>query len=129
MTEQEYLDYMTKHGFALDPTLTLRQPPPPMDPDCSEAVFQGRLQRFARDAGYLYYHTYSAKKSDPGWLDTVLCHPQGGTLFLLELKSRTGQVAPAQRRWLDALARVSRVDTGVYRPDDWPLMVEKLRRP
>jgi hypothetical protein len=127
MTEQEYLDYMARQGFALDPTLTVRHVPLSVDPASTEAAFQARLQQFAKAAGYLYYHTYSAKKSDPGWVDTALVHPQGNTLFLMELKSRDGEVGPAQRRWLEALARVTRIDTGVYRPADWPRMVEKLR--
>jgi hypothetical protein len=122
MTEQEYLDYMARHGLALDPTLTLRSPASGMAPESPEGILQGRLQQFATAAGWLFFHPHDSRKSTPGWPDVALCHPEGGPLFLWELKSASGQASPAQRRWLDALSKATRIETGLYRPADWPTL-------
>lgn len=128
MTEQEYLDYLRRQGMPLDATLTVPALPA-MDPASPEGVLEARLRTFAKAAGYLYYHTYNSKRSDPGYVDCTIVHPDGGPLFLWELKSAEGQVSPAQRRWLDALGKVTHVETGVYQPWNWCEITAKLRRP
>ena len=89
---------------------------------------QEKLREVAQGLGLLYYHTYSSKRSEPGWPDTVLLHPGGGTLYLVELKSATGVVSAPQRRWLDALAHVTQVVAGTYFPGDWATLMTALAR-
>jgi len=93
-----------------------------------------RLRKLAVDLGYLYWHQYSAKKSTPGMVDCIMVQPferlapgEPSTLHMIELKTETGQLTPAQRRWMEALQRVTQVDARVLRPSDWASMVEKLR--
>ena len=95
--------------------------------DAAEADFQARLSDCCHALGYLYYHTYSSKRSSPGWPDTAIINPNAPeTLYLWELKAGTRQSSPAQRRWLDALAQVERVQAGVYYPRDWPALYQRL---
>lgn len=127
-TEADAIAHAQRHGLALDPALTVRPPVSAMDPLSPEGVLEARLRTFALQAGYLYYHTHNSKRSDPGYPDCALVHPDGGALYLWELKSAEGQVSPAQRRWLDALARVTHVESGVYRPADWGTLQGLLTR-
>ena len=117
-------------GVTLAPVLTPRQVlEVRVQDEAPEGVLQGRIRELALETGHLFYHTYSSKRSDPGWVDIAICHPdRPGPLFLWELKSRNGEMSPAQRRWLDALNKVTRVEAACYRPADWPLIVESLTR-
>ena len=103
-----------------------------LPPDAPEGVMQGKLHNLAEKCGLLYCHTYNSKRSAPGWPDTVIVRPDEITntniLYLWELKATEGTVSSAQRRWLEALAKVSRIEAAVYRPQDWPIIVEKLLR-
>src|ERR1043166_1314828 len=105
-----------------------RRQPLSIGPDAPEHVFQDKLHSLALDLGYLYSHPYRSKQSTPGWLDTALCHPDGSTLFLWELKAEDGHISGTQQRWLAALSRVTQVHTAVYRPRDWETMKVLLTR-
>lgn len=114
----------TRAGVVLSPprpTLTL-----PVG--VSEATMQDKLRGGARGLGYLYYHTHMSKRSDPGWPDTAIVRPDGGALYLWEVKRADGEVSTAQQRWLDALTRVTHVEAGVYYPADWSMMRDVLAR-
>jgi hypothetical protein len=127
-TEADAIAHAQRHGLALDPALTVPAPTSGMDPLSPEGVLEARLRMFAMQAGYLYYHTHNSQRSNPGYPDSALVHPDGGPLYLWELKSADGQVSLAQRRWLDALAKVTHVETGVYRPEDWATLQALLTR-
>jgi VRR-NUC domain len=129
-TEADAIAHAQRHGLALDPALTVRPPASGMDPRSSEAALESRVQVYATETGWLRYHTQGkgSRRSAPGFPDDVLVHPNGGPLYLWEYKSATGQVSPAQRRWLDALAHVTHVETGVYRPEDWATLQALLTR-
>ncbi len=128
MSEQEVVDHLARLGLPLDPTLTVRHPGSTMDVDTTEDILTARLRTFALQAGYLFYHTHTSKRSEAGWPDCALVHPDGGPLYLWELKSAEGVVSPPQRRWLDALAQVTHVETGLYRPADWATLQTLLTR-
>lgn len=97
-------------------------------PALRESTFQDHLRTLATRLGYLYYHTRNSKGSDIGWLDTVIAHPDGGALHVIELKVGDNQPSPAQRRWIEALQKVTHVDARVCWPGDWPAIVELLTR-
>ena len=104
-----------------------------MDASAPEEDLEERLRQLCEATGHYRYHTRKSTGSTPGWPDDAIVHPEGdigggSTLFLWELKTATGQVSPAQRRWLEALEKVTRVEVGVYRPCDWEIILEKLRR-
>lgn len=87
-----------------------------VDRSISEAAFQAQVMQLARVLGWKAYHTHDSRRSDPGFPDLVLVHPQHGVLFR-ELKTERGRVSDAQRTWLAALA-ASGADAAVWRPHD-----------
>src|SRR5215475_1080786 len=78
----------------------------------SEASLETTLRTYLSHTGYLAYHTHNSKRSAPGFPDWAIIHPDGGPLFLWELKSQSqgAQPSPAQRRWLEALAKATTVE-------------------
>jgi VRR-NUC domain len=95
----------------------------------SEADLQATVEALLDLYGYLSYHTYDSRRSRPGFPDLAAIRP-GGTgspLWLLELKTETGRLRPAQARWGEALAASPTVRYAVIRPADLPQLVEDLR--
>lgn len=95
MTTSEYRDYVAA-GMA-------------------EADLQSRVERLARELGWLIYHTHDSRRSQAGFPDLVLV--RRGRLVWRELKTMKGKVTPEQQEWLDALT-VANADVGVWRPID-----------
>ena len=63
------------------------------------------------------FHDTDARRNNAGLPDGVAI--VGRTLVMAEFKPEHGAPSPAQRRWLEALARVRYVWSGVVRPSDW----------
>ena len=70
-------------------------------------------------------HAAPSKWSEAGWPDLALCRPP--RLVLVELKSATGKVSPAQARWLGLLGACPTLEVYVWRPDDLDAAVRILR--
>jgi hypothetical protein len=91
------------------------------------------VRRLAKDAGYMVYHTWSSKRSPEGFPDLVLAKgltptcPQGKLVFA-ELKTETGQVTKAQQAWINTLQAIEGVECHIWRPADFPDIVEILLR-
>ena len=104
----------------------------PLDAGAPEEEVQGLVQQLCTDLGLLYFHLVgkAAKTSSPGLPDALILDPEAlaPTLFTLELKRTGEQPSPAQRRWLEAFARVQRVHAGTYYPKDWELIQQLLTR-
>lgn len=85
----------------------------------SEAAFQRLVIEIATLGGWSAYHTHDSRRSNHGWPDLVLAHPQRGVIFC-ELKSANGRVRPEQQAWLDLLTSALPNGTAVslWRPDD-----------
>lgn len=94
----------------------------------SEGVWQATIMRVLKDAGYLAFHVHDSRRSPSGWPDVAAIKPAGGTLYVCELKTDTGQVTPAQAAWLEALAGCTGVVSDIWRPADMPSIIERLRR-
>jgi hypothetical protein len=92
-------------------------------PEESEKEFMARVVALAKRNGWLTYHTFQSRKSEAGFPDLVLC--RGPRALVVELKTRTGCTTAAQDRWLEAL-RDAALDARVWRPRDWPEIVEVL---
>lgn len=75
-----------------------------------------RVRSVARVHGWLCYHTYDARRSEPGFPDVVATN--GRRLLFAELKSRTGKVTIEQARWLELLERATAIDVRLWRPGD-----------
>lgn len=93
----------------------------------TEREWQGQVVRAARLLGWSTYHTHDSRRSEPGWPDLALVRDR---LVMAELKTDTGRISPAQRRWLDLLQNAG-IEAHVWRPRDIDevLAVLKRRRP
>jgi hypothetical protein len=92
----------------------------------SEAAFMSAVVRLAREHGWLWYHTHDSRRSPSGFVDGVLAKA-GQPLYLVELKTDTGQVTPAQAAWLEALAGCAGVVAETWRPSALDEIVKRLR--
>lgn len=97
----------------------------------TEEAFLAKVRQVARMAGWTGYHTYSSKRSDPGFPDLLLVKPgpQLGTgrLIVAELKRQSGKLTAEQHLWLDLLRHsVATLEVYTWKPADWPQIVAIL---
>lgn len=107
----------------------------------SEAVFQQHVIHHAHTMGYHAYHHTTVGARCPqcgtrmrggrivtskGFPDLVLGREHPPRLIYLELKSKTGRLAPEQRLWRDILI-ANGCEWYMFRPSDWDLVVEILK--
>lgn len=98
------------------------QDPPPLD--ITESKFQTRVMAVARVAGWVWrYHTHDSRRSESGMPDLLLL--RDGDMIFAELKTETGPVAQVQYDVLE-LIRSNGVDAYLWRPSDWPAIVDRL---
>lgn len=93
----------------------------------SEKDWQLQVLELAGLYGWMTYHTYDSRRSNPGWPDLVLCRPQTGELIYVELKTDRGRVSSAQKLWLEALEACGQ-EVHVWRPRDFDAVHERLKR-
>jgi hypothetical protein len=98
-------------------TLTQEQYATEIASRMSEVTLQARVVAHARTLGWLVYHTYDSRRSQPGFPDLVLVHETQGRLLYRELKTQRGRIRPEQLAWLRALGRAGQ-DAAVWRPLD-----------
>ena len=106
---------MTARTLATDPRL-----------HAPERDFQHAIESYLSGFGWLYFHDrplmvcpHCRGKLPPqnraGLPDLIAT--DGRTLLLPELKTMTGRIRPEQQEWADALATVTTVVSGIWRPD------------
>ena len=87
----------------------------------TERQLQDAVLKLARLQGWLVYHTYDSRRSQPGFPDLVMVRK--GQLLFVELKGAKGKLAREQREWIGALACVMEdtfaMDVYVWKPKDW----------
>ncbi len=83
----------------------------------SERYFQAQVLALARQLGYMVYHTYDSRRSEPGFPDLVMVKP-GCPVLYRELKAEKGRTSEAQHRWLHSLIEADQ-DAAIWRPRDW----------
>lgn len=91
----------------------------------TEPDFHRLVVELAELCGWLTFHDYDSRRSNPGFPDLVLVRPP--RLIFAELKSQGGRVRKHQEIWLAALGECE-VETYLWRPADWPEIQEALRR-
>jgi len=84
--------------------------------DMTEKKLQGTVVELAQLTGWLCYHTYSSRRSEPGFPDLTLVRRD--RVVFVELKTRTGRLRPAQIQWVEAL-RATAAEVYVWRPEHW----------
>lgn len=86
----------------------------------SERQLQDAVVELARLLGWLVYHPYDSRRSQPGFPDLTMV--KGRRLVFAELKTGTGKLRPEQIVWLDALRRVEvrgGCEVYLWRPGQW----------
>lgn len=94
----------------------------------TEKAWQAAVVQLATLYGWLVYHTYDSRRSNPGWPDLVLVRANTGEILYVELKTDKGKTTPAQDVWLAAL-RACGQEAHVWRPRDLDAAHERLKRP
>lgn len=82
----------------------------------SEKAFQDAVVRMARTQGVLAYHTYDARRSQPGYPDLTLVGR--GDIIWRELKTDKGVLSPEQVVFIEAIQDAGG-NADVWRPRDW----------
>ena len=90
----------------------------------TEKQFQLQIVMAARANGWKVYHTYDARRSEPGFPDLVLVRDR---VLYRELKTDTGRVSKAQQEWADALTKAG-ADFKVWRPRDLKTIIKELSK-
>lgn len=85
----------------------------------TEKEFQSQVVTLARILGWLVYHPYDSRRSEPGFPDLTMV--RAGRLIFAELKSETGKVTLAQKDWANELA-LSDAEYYLWRPADWNML-------
>ncbi len=91
-----------------------------------EQEFQVFVINLARQLGWYVYHTHDSRGSEAGFPDLTLVRDQ--VLLFAELKRESGRVTAAQMR-VHRLFEASGHPVVVWRPSDWPAVVETLNDP
>lgn len=90
----------------------------------TEKEFQAAVVQLARLQGWLCYHTYDSRRSEPGFPDLVLVRDR---VLFWELKGTNGKLSPAQVIWLDKLEAAG-AEVDVWWPKDWKRIERVLSR-
>jgi hypothetical protein len=98
----------------------------PADHDIPEGTLLAKIRALATPYGWLIYHTYDSRKSEPGFPDTVMT--DGTSLLIYELKDNHRKPTHEQETWLNLLAHTGKVECGIWRPRDLPAITERLTR-
>jgi hypothetical protein len=84
----------------------------------TEKEFMARVVKLAKERGFKVYHTLNSRGCTAGFPDVVLAR-RGSPLLIIELKTETGKLPPAQAEWIAVLLSAG-VDARVWRPSSWP---------
>jgi hypothetical protein len=96
-----------------------------MQPRVSERAFMQAIRRVAVREGWKAYHTYTSKRSEPGFPDLVLIKPP--VVLFSEVKRHGAQPTLDQQRWLEALQCCTQVETYLWFPEDMAAITARLQ--
>lgn len=91
----------------------------------TEAEFQDTVTEMADRLGWRWHHETDSRRSEAGFPDLVLVHPNHGVLWL-ELKTAKGRVRAEQHNWIYALQQAGQ-RAFVVRPADLDAIELALR--
>jgi len=90
----------------------------------TEKDFQSQVEKIAKQCGWLCYHTYDSRRSEPGFPDLVLVKER---VIFAELKTDSGKLSPAQMIWEQKLIAAG-AEYRLWRPGDIQNIVKILTR-
>ena len=93
-------------------------------PAITEKEFRQQIVDLARTLGWLAYWTWRSTHSPAGFPDLVLARER---IIFAELKTQSGKLTEAQQEWITALREAGGC-CYVWRPADWPSIVDVLTR-
>lgn len=122
ITAEEFRAYLA----AGQPILLLPAEPTIPDWQTRESAFLAKVDAYAKEHGWLTYHTWKSANSAPGFPDLVML--RAGQLIVAELKVGTNRTTKAQDQWLDAFREMPTyaVDVFVWYPEAWEMIEEVL---
>lgn len=91
----------------------------------TEKQWMAQVVDLARTFRWAHYHPYLSIRSARGWPDLALVRPP--RVILVELKSETGKVTPAQEEWLALLRECPGLEVYLWRPSDFEAAAAVLR--
>ena len=91
-----------------------------------EKDFLALVRDMAKGAGWIFYHTYDSRHSEPGFPDCVMIHVQGHRIVYCELKSQDGKERPAQLAYRVAI-KAAGGEAYLWRPSDMQEITDVLR--
>lgn len=94
----------------------------------SEKAFQAQIIQLAHLCGWMVFHPFDSRRSEPGFPDLALVHETRGDFLMAELKTQSGRLSPAQARWIAALRKAS-IEVHIWRPSDIDSIVTRLSTP
>lgn len=94
-------------------------------PSITEKQWQADVIQLARMSGWLEYHPYDSRRSQPGWPDLALIRPP--RLVFAELKTERGRLTNEQEKVLCMLSQCG-VETYIWRPSDLERVARILAR-
>ena len=92
----------------------------------TEKQWQQQVVDLAQVYGWLVYHTYDSRRSEPGFPDLVMVHKGQERVIYAELKTARGSLTPDQHEWLRALQACG-CEVYLWRPYDFGDVIEILR--
>lgn len=81
----------------------------------TELEYQRAITGWLAFYRWRFWHETDSRKSPSGFPDLVATN--GKTLLMVELKTAKGRVRREQQQWIDDLATVTEIISGIYRPD------------
>ena len=83
----------------------------------TEKQLQAAVLKLARLSGWLCYHTFDSRRSQPGFPDLVMV--RRSRIVFAELKSERGKPTDSQGEWLNAIDATGKVEVYLWRPKHW----------
>lgn len=107
----------------------------PLPATLSESDLQKVIVDYAILHRWMCHHSRPARMQSGKWATPLQGHKglpdlilaRDGVVIFAELKAERGRVSPEQRQWLEAIGCGSSHACFVWRPSDWPTIVEILR--
>jgi hypothetical protein len=91
----------------------------------TEREWQAAVEGWLDGHRWLRFHDTDPRRNRAGFPDLVATN--GRVLLLAELKAMGGRIRPEQRAWDDALAGVTRLVSGIWRPDTADELYDLIR--
>jgi len=93
-----------------------------------EAKFMLDVKMEAKQNGWMYFHPYDSRKSEPGFPDCTMV--RNGRLIFAELKAykgARGKPTEFQQDWLEELATVRTAEVYLWNPSDMETIKQVLK--